>query len=113
MNVTYSEKAKRALGETGVARTNAFTTKALAEYPFLPLTVIWDVSEDEKGEPRYTILANDPEETARETLEPDEVQSDHHLRFHLYMLTGSLFRQHSNKVIRYPLKTEAANGQKD
>ena len=99
MTVTYSDKAKRLLSEAESAFAAATTTEVLSEYPYPPVEANWDASEDAEGHTVFTIQANEPEETARRVLEPDEVKSKHDLRYHLYRLMGDLLRQRSDKLI--------------
>lgn len=113
MAVTYSEKAKQALGETQLARTNRLTAAVLDEYPYLPVRANWDVSEDAEGQFVYTVRADDPEESAREEVGPDELASDHSIRFHLYMLMGTLLRQRTNRLLRLDRKDGGHNGREN
>ena len=113
MTVTYSDKAKRLLSEAESAFAAATTTEVLSEYPYPPVEATWDVSEDSEGHTVFTIQANEPEETARRVLEPDEVKSKHDLRYHLYRLMGDLLRQRSDKLIGWSFKSERRNGQEN
>lgn len=99
MSVTYSERAKRALGEADVARTQAITANVLGEY-HNPIEAAWDAAEDSRGGLSYSIQVTDPTDTARRVLEPDEVKSEHGLRFHLYLLMSALLRQQTDRLIR-------------
>lgn len=99
MKVTYSDKAKQALGESDVAFASATTQDVLSEYPYPPVEANWDTTESPGGRVAFTLRVRDPEGAASRVLEPDEVSSKHDLRYHLYRLMVELLRYRSDKLI--------------
>jgi hypothetical protein len=97
MKVDYSERAQQALDQIDRDRITRVLSETLGQSAEL-VQANWDVPEDTKGRRLLTVELKDWTGSVTASLEPDEVKSDHHLRYRLYRLWGDLLRDRSNKL---------------
>ena len=100
MNVIYTERAKQ---ESEGYHLLQQLTKNLEEVigpPAANLTAQWDRTNDAKGQTRYTLGITDSADKASTSFEPDELKSNHHMRYRLLRLYDNLLKARTDRHFR-------------
>jgi hypothetical protein len=100
MKVTYSEKTKQPAASYSLLQQATGKLEEVVGRHSVTANADWDLTEDAKGRPLYTLRVSDGSDSAKTSFAPDELTPSYFLQIRLYRLWGELLQSRTERQLQ-------------